>query len=195
VVDGGSHDLLSGGTVIATLESVDLVIGAGVEPQFDLDLQVLGGSSETTIIADTGLVSFATIPAELSAGRLVGSGTVWDIAGNDGAWITGQNQPGYGVFQAYYNGAATGGSVFAEALGLVWASTGGTATASESVPGNGYDPIGVPVDDMDLHVAFNVSPGDRASVSSIYGLDVPEPGTFALFVVVGAGLMVGRRRG
>jgi hypothetical protein len=194
-----SVELLDGSTLIAKLQNASVVINAaGTTPQIDLSLDVIAGpgttsTDYTSFFADTARLSFPTIPAGQSGGRLVTSAEVWDRSepANE-VWLIGLT-PSYGSFQACYNGAAPDGSVFAEVLGVVGMPSGGSghATGSQSHPSSGFEPIGVAIDDMRVHAAFELSPNDQAVTNSFFGL-IPEPTGLVLLATGGA--LIGRRR-
>jgi hypothetical protein len=194
-----SVDLLDGSTLIAKLQNASVVINAaGTAPQIDLSLDVIAGpgttsTDYTSFFADTARLSFPTIPADQSAGRLAASAEVWDRSepANE-VWLVGLT-PSYGSFQACYNGAAPDGSVFAEVLGVVGMPSGGSghATGSQSHPSSGFEPIGVAIDDMRVHAAFELSPSDQAVTNSFFGL-IPEP--TGVVLLAAGGTLIGRRR-
>ena len=207
--DAGSHtyswslsspvDLLSGSTFIGSLQAASLLIDAGTSPEITLTLDVIAGDEWTDFHADTALLSFpGSIPADEAAARLVGSGEVWDLStpANE-VWMVGLT-PHYGSFEACYNGIPPAASTFAEVLGVVGMPSGGSGhvTGGESQPGVGYAPLNVPVDDMSLCAAFQLSPNDRALTTGVYGFEssVPEPAALAL-LVIGAAIIGRRGRG
>jgi hypothetical protein len=187
-------ELLDEGTLVATLESVDLSISLLPTPQIGLCFGVVSGSSDTEFLVNSALVAFNTIPANLAAGRFVAGCTVYDSGEADGMWLYEPSLTGFGAFQSYYNiGDGSDPSLFSHLLAIVGSFGGGTASGSQSYPGAGYAPIDADVSDMRVDANFILTQNDRATTSMTFVL-VPEPAGLALLALGGA-LIQGRRRG
>lgn len=162
------------------------------DPIVNLSFSVAAGSSTTTFMIGSALLSFPTIAAA-QARASVGF-SVTDFSGGDGATLTGiGGHSGTAGYTAQYNGFAgtNSGTSFAELIPSLVAAPFLTNTTSDTVPASGYTAIGS-ASDMSSLVAFTLSAGDFASGTSTFEI-IPEP-TTGLLLVAAAGLLFARRR-
>lgn len=177
-----------GGVVLGSINQGTVTLndtGALVAVSF----AVTAGNSATNFIINSSVVSFSPMAMD---GRASAGMTVTDNTGN-GASITG-NRPGGAMFSAHYNGAAPGGTTFANLITgpLVEPNAFGSEASNQSFPAapGVFTPVGV-VGDISTTWDFTVSANDQASGTSVWVV-IPSPASLAL---LGAGVLVsGRRR-
>ncbi len=170
-------DITNGsGDVIAQLTSANVVYRG--DPQIAFGFSATAGSSTTTFVIASSLISFPTIPA---AEALASAGLTLTDGDGTGGTLLGLHSAG-GAYLAEYNG----GTDFAELVGPLYAPAGGSVSDSDNVP---LTPLGVSVSSMNSWYYFSVTANDLASGTSNYQV-TPEPGMLGLLVV---GLFVRRR--
>ncbi len=139
------------------------------DPFINLGFVVQAGGLPTSITIDSALLTFPTL-AEAEGRATVGF-SLTDGDG-DGATLTGIGDPSgaEGAYLAQYNGFAgtVSGTTFAEVIQSMTAGVYSTDTANEDVPAIGFDLIADPVDDMSVHISFELSAFDQASGTSTY---------------------------
>lgn len=183
------------GTVVATLNP-EGGPGSSVEyvedPIVNLNFSVAAGSSATTFMIGSALLTFPTInPA---VGRASAAFSVTDVDGS-GVTLTGlAGNSGSNGYVGAVNGTAgpvpPGANQFAEFIPGVAAGPFGSNTGNDNFPAIGYSPIGVPVSSMSSFISFRLTAFDLASGTSTFEV-IPEPASL-LLLVVGVGLI--RRR-
>ena len=167
------YDDVSGEWVASLLNATLFVRMAGAGA-IEMNVGLLSGPSNTTVIIGSPLVTFSeTIPANFAQARASASFTLTDAEG-DGALLVGYGTPGSGAFRSYYNGYLSGGTRFTHLVGLISVDQGGTATASQADPAVGYREIGEAVSDFSTEIAFTVSPIDLAFATTASGMPEPE---------------------
>jgi hypothetical protein len=181
--------LIAGGNTIATVNSASLTINFLPSPSINLAFGVNAGLSDTTFLLDSAVVSFNTIPAASAAGAFLAGCTVGDSGAGNGMWLYEPGLAGFGAFQAYTDTNPAPADLFSNLLALVGSYGGGTATASESQPSSGYNPICADIHDMMVRTNFVLTNRDSAQGNATFAL-VPEPAA-ALLMLVGA--IVGNR--
>jgi len=165
LIDPGSEVLL------ATLESAEFEI---VDcSKINLNLGLLAGTENVTVVASSGLLEFPAIPADSAEARASASLFVRDLDG-DGVYIMGEGGDGTGACRAYYNGDAQEGVRFTHLVSLVSAGNGGSASGSQSAPPAGYLAVNQEVWSMELTAAFVLSANDRAAAACSYDFN-PDP--------------------
>jgi hypothetical protein len=185
-------DLLDGGTPVAVLQIANLSIGFLPSPQIALDFGVVSGSSDTEFTANSALVNFNTIPADLAAARFVAGCSVYDSGAADGMWLYEPSLTGFGAFQSYYDIAgASDPSLFSHLLAIVGSFGGGMASGSQSYPASGFVSIDADVWDMRVDANFILTQNDSATSSMTLVL-VPEPA--GLFLLALGGVLIGGRQ-
>lgn len=162
------------------------------DPIVNLNFSVAAGSTTTTFMIGSALLTFPTING--ATGRASAGFSVTDVFG-DGATLTGlAGTSGTAGYTSAYNGTAgpvMTGSQFSELLpGSVIAAPGQTATPSDQNPPVGYLPIGVPVNSISSFVKFSLSPFDLASGTTTFEV-IPEPASLVLLAL--GGLLIRRR--
>jgi len=180
--------LTDGGQLIATLNNANLAISA--DPAIGMGFAVQAGTSDTTFVITSALLSFPQIPANLTEGRASAGFTVTDLTGN-GAQMLGLGSPGTGMYRADYNGFVPGGTKFCDLVYSVVAGPGGSGGGSQNYPPSGYVDIPVGVYDMSVQIAFTLTANDLGSGTSYYQI-IPEPMTAGL-LLIGA-MALARRR-
>jgi hypothetical protein len=183
------------GTVLGTLNP-EGGPGSSIEyiedPVVNLNFSVAAGSTTTTFMIGSALLTFPTITG--ASGRASAAFSTTDVDGS-GAVLTGiAGNTGTNGYAAAVNGMAgpapAGLNQFAELLPGVVAGGFGSATVNDNVPPIGYLPIGGTVSSISSFISFTLSPFDLASGTSTFEV-IPEP-VSALLLVLGAGLL--RRR-
>ena len=161
------------GEWVASLLNADLTVQVTEAFQVDLNVGVYAGPSDTTFCIASPLISFESIPAGPAQGRAAASFTVTHLAG-DYALLMGEGSPGTGAFRSYYNGYLSEGTRFTHLVGAVYVDSGGTATASQVDPSNGFRNIGEDVYDISTEIAFTLTANDLAFVTSSSGTEAEE---------------------
>lgn len=159
--------------------------GSG-NPQITMNFAVQAGASNTSFTINSALLSFA--PLSPAAARASAAYTATDLTG-DGVTMTGQSVAG-GGYAAQYNGFVPGGTTYLSALGLLTHPSASTSQSLTFPPAPNYNAIGVPVSDMSVQAAFELTAGDIASGTSNY-IMIPEP---ASIVLLSLALAAARRR-
>lgn len=186
----GSHDILDGADVVATLDGATLKLvkdPAATKPYYiELGFTLHAGISDTDFAITSALLSFQALPPELlqppaGGGRATASLTATDVNSN-GVTLMPDGPNGSGAYTAKYNGWAPGGTTFATLVGEMTFGPGGSGNASQTYPGSGYAPINESVYDMSAMLAFNLTGEDSASGTTTYRI-LPEP-------VAGVGALV-----
>ena len=178
------YDIMSGSTVVATIDSMNLVVD--FDPYVRLNFAVSAGAADTTFMLNSTLVSFPTIGNPLayaSAGMTItGNG---DGAWADGIYSTDKN------YQAVYNGS----TVFGNLVNSFSVELENTATSSERKPGTSgtWETIPGGVSSIQSHFNFVLSAGDSASGTSRFELMIPEPATIGLLGLGALSLLRKRR--
>jgi|GEM_PF-511458 len=188
--DPSNNDLL--GTINPVGDPLGSSIQYYQDPVVAMNFSVQAGSSTTTFMVGSALLSFPTINGAEAVASAAFS--VTDPIG-DGAVLTGIGDPAgtQGGYLAQYNGFAgtIAGTTFAELQQSVVAAPFSTNTVTQSFPGgSGMAPIGDPVSDMSTLVSFTLSPFDLASGTTSFSI-VPEP---ASVVLLALGFCLVRRR-
>jgi len=183
-------DVMDGPTVIARLTQmtgfVRPTIGA-LPNLISLGFTFTAGSSATTFTVDSTV--FGINPITDEAGRASGGVTVTD-RNSDGVTLTGASPNGF-AYRTAYNGAAPGGTQFADLIQGVSAGPAGSNTVNMSSPGGGlYTPIG-DVTDMSSRWQFVLTANDQVGATSVWEV-IPAPGTVSLLAL--GGLVAARRR-
>jgi hypothetical protein len=162
------------------------------DPVVNLNFSVAAGSSTTTFMIGSALLTFPTING--AQGRASADFSVTDVDGS-GATLTGiGGNTGTSGYAAAINGMAgpapAGLSQFTEMIPTFGAGAFNSAVSGDNDPAVGYSPIGDPVSSISSFIAFTLSPFDLASGTSTFEV-IPEPAT-VLLLVLGAGFI--RRR-
>lgn len=183
------------GTVLGTLNP-EGGPGSSIEyvedPIVNLNFSVASGSTTTTFMIGSALLTFPTIsPAQ---GRASAAFSVTDVDGT-GVLLTGAGgNTGTSGYASAINGMAgpapAGLNQFTEMLPGVAAGPFSSNTVNNNDPPLGYLPIGSPVSSISSFISFTLSPFDLASGTSSFEV-IPEPASL-LLLVLGAGLL--RRR-
>jgi hypothetical protein len=166
------HDEVSG-EWIAALLNASLLVRASESFEIELNIGVVAGTSATTFIIGSPLVSFAAIPEGPAQGRATTSFTITHLAG-DYALLQGLGPPGTGAFRSYYNGYLSEGTRFTHLVGAVYVDGGGTATASQFDPASGFRHVGEEVYDVSTEIAFTLTAGDVAFAVTTSGAEADE---------------------
>lgn len=166
------YDEVSGEWVAALLNA-SLLVRASESFEIELDVGVFAGTSETTFIIGSPLVSFAAIPEGPAQGRATASFTVTHLAG-DYALLQGLGTPGTGASRFYYNGYLSEGTRFTHLVGAVYVDGGGTATASQFDPASGFRHVGEEVYDISTEIAFTLTANDVAFALTTLGAEADE---------------------
>lgn len=176
---------------VATLNSATLTLrdNPALSSLVLMGFGVTAGTTETTFIIDSALVSFPTIPEPVAMGRASAGFSVTDVNG-DGARIMGLGPPGTGMYTAQYNGFVPSGSTFSNLVAQVLAGPGGSGSGSQNDPPAGDRPMGAAVYDMSARAAFTLTAFDLGSATTLYRI-VPEPATASLALLAA---LVGVRR-
>lgn len=177
------------GGPVAVLDAADLTLKS--DPQVSLGFAVLSGTTTTTFIIESALLSFPPIPASVAEGMASAGLGVTDLD-NTGATLQGLGAPGTGAYLAQYNGFVPNGTTFASLIYRVFASPGGSGSGSQSHPQSGYEPIPNNVADMSARLAFTLTANDSGSGTSNFQI-IPDPSSLTL-LGLGALVLVGRRR-
>ena len=161
-----------------------------VDPEVNLQFAVVAGGADTTFEIFSGVLTFPTLPAP--TGNATADVTITDFNFNGDVTMTGEN-PGGGIYQAFYNDVGTPGTgtSFTELLTSTVSDTdsNGSEDDADSI---GSTAIGTPVFSMSSKFHFTLSAGDLASGSSFYQI-IPTPGAMAL-IAFGGGAALRRRR-
>lgn len=165
-----------------------------IGPAIILQYTLVAGATQTSFTVDSGVVSFATIPAALAAGAMSDTFVVTDLNQN-GVAIGSLNNYAY---KTYY-GQAGGPEFFfhgSDSLGgMSDTSPGSVINAYDNhpaIPGE-FENLGVDVDRIRTATGFWLSPMDETQVQSTFMLNyIPEPAAVGLVAVVG--LLLRRRR-
>ena len=161
------------GEWVASLLNASLFVRATQACKIDLNAGVFSGNSETTFGMGSPLVSFETVPTVYAQARATATVTLTHISG-DYAYLVGLGPPGTGVFRSYYNGYLSEGTRFTHLVGSIYVNSGGTAEASQADPPFAYRPVGEDVWDMSTEVAFKLTAGDLAFVTTTSIMPEPE---------------------
>lgn len=166
------NDDLSGNWV-ATLLNAEVIARATQACEIQLTAGVFSGNSDTTFVIGSPLVSFDTVPAIYAQARATATVTLTHVSG-DYAYVVGLGPAGTGIFRSYYDGYLSDGTRFTHLVGSVYVNSGGTAEASQADPAFGYRPIGEDLWDMSTEVAFRLTAGDLAFVTTTSLMPEPE---------------------
>lgn len=177
------------GGPVAVLDGGDLTLKS--DPQVSLGFAVLSGTTTTTFIIESALLSFPPIPSSVAEGKASTALTVTDLD-NNGATLQALGAPGTGAYLAQYNGFVPSGTTFASLIYRVLASAGGSGAGSQNHPPSGYLSIPNDVNDMSAQLAFTLTANDSGSGTSNFQI-IPEPASLAL-LGFGALVLAGRRR-
>lgn len=156
------------------------------DPEVHINFTMQASNQNTNILVDSTLLAFNNI--NQPEGKASAALTITDVNG-DGATLTPGNS---GAYTSRYNGAAPGGTTFANLLNNPFnAGPISSETVSEEFPGgNNFAPLGGPASDMSARFDFTLSPFDVVSGTSSY-IIAPAPGSAAL---LGLGGLVALRR-
>lgn len=170
--------------LIGILESASLIYVE--DPQIGLNFSVMAGNFNTAFTISSAVLGFPLLNPAI--GRASAGVSVTDGSGN-GATLSGDIGGGGKSYRAIYNG----GTIFADLVSN--GSTAGafdTFTSNESSPAAGFSAIAGGVSSIQTEFAFSVNARDSASGTSVFVVQVPEPGSLAL-VLLGAMVLAGRR--
>lgn len=156
---------------VVTVQYSPLTLGVAFE--------VVAGNSTTTFNISSALVSFPAISS--AVGSATSAMGISDTGGAAGAALNGLFTGE--AYRTEYNS----GVIFDTQLGS-FSTPGGNVGNADGIAAT---PIGVPVVDMQSHLSFTLTPGDRASGTFDFTI-TPEPAS-ALLVAL-AGLVLVRRR-
>lgn len=186
-------NLMNGASYVARLTGLHLymVDDPALNARFIMNFGVEAGESLTTFTVAPGTISFPAIPADASAALMSWSFTLAENPndGDSAAWLRGVGA-GSPILNTYYNAATLFHNSVWE-LGAV--GNGAVNTAYDNQPPVGFEDIPVAVNQMDLAVAFTLTPLDNVEIQGSYVFDVPEPSALGLFAA-GVVLMAWRRR-
>lgn len=164
------------GAGIAAINSltISLVDAPAKTPRIAVTWTTTAGDSLTTLKVRSGAISFAALPAALSAAKASGSFSTTDRDGN-GADLSGLNPAnGWGIYTSRYNGGVPGGTMFANLIAQVTAGAGGTLTANGNQPSVGFSPLGVAISDIAVQADYNLTSHDDMS-GNVNFVVTPEP--------------------
>ncbi|MBI5864680.1 MAG: PEP-CTERM sorting domain-containing protein [Planctomycetes bacterium] len=162
------------------------------DPIVNLNFSVAAGSSTTTFMIGSALLTFPTINGA-TARASVGV-SISDTLGDTGLLTGTGGTSGNATYTAAYNGLAgpiVSGTSYAEMIPSVFAPAVQTGTASDAMPPIGYAGIGTPVSSISSFIRFTLTPFDVASGTSTFEV-VPEPASLGLLLL--GSLIAIRRR-
>ena len=140
--------------------------------EIEMYLGVAAGVTNTTFVAQSPLVEFATVPEAGAAMRSVVSVTLTDADEGSAAMLAPEGD-GTGMFRAYYNGYLSEGTRFTHLMGLLRVTNGGTITAVQTDPAAGFAALGEPLSDFSTEVSFLMTGGDVAFMNASAGVPTP----------------------
>jgi hypothetical protein len=185
---GAPVDIMSGPNVIATLTQLNSTVRplAGAQPNtITLSFTFFAGDSDTTF--EVLSTTFTFDPIMNQSARATAGMTITDSNGN-GASSTGTIANG-AHYQARYDS-----NTFANLLnGPLAAGAGGSNTASDRSPINGFSPLASDATSMSAAWGFTLSANDQIGVTSSFFL-VPAPGALALLGLGGITMVRRNRR-
>ncbi len=176
------------GDAIATLQNANLGLLINDSKKIAGAFAVQAGTSDTTFSIQLPQLSFSTLPAAETEGRLGLACNVTDVSGGGVAMRA--PVAGSGMLRGDYNGLVPGGTMFAEVLYQVMASSG-SASGYQNFPAVGFADIPDDVSDMSSRLLFTLTAGDLGGGTHYYEI-VPEPS--ALILLLGVVALAARRR-
>ncbi len=174
---------------IATLQNANLAILKNATKKIAGAFAVQAGDSETTFDIQLPQLSFGTLIEPLTMGRMGLACNVTDL-GADGVAMRALST-GAGMLRGDYNGLVPGGTMFAQVLYQV-AATSGSGSGYQNFPAAGYADIASAVSDMSSRLDFTLTAGDLGGGTHYYEI-VPEPASLGLLLIGIAALAVRRR--
>jgi hypothetical protein len=174
---------------IATLQNANLAILKNATKKIAGAFAVQAGDSETTFEIQLPQLSFGTLPEPLTMGRMGLACNVTDVGGGGVAMHA--LSAGAGMLRGDYNGLVPGGTMFAQVLYQVTA-TSGSGSGYQNYPAAGYADIASAVSDMSSRLDFTLTAGDLGGGTHYYEI-VPEPAGLGL-LLIGVGALAVRRR-
>ena len=180
-------DIMDGPNVIGTLTQLNSTVRPllGGQPNtVTLSFTFFAGSSDTTFEVLSTVFTFDS-PLKDEAGRATAGVTITDSDGNGASSVGTLGQGAH--YRASYDT-----NTFADLLaGQLTAGNGGSNTASDRSPVNGFSPLAGGADSMSAQWGFTLSANDQIGVTSSFFI-IPAPGALALMGL--GGLTMARRR-